>query len=100
MHDNLPFPQMTLQYLFEKTTDLISTNAALKSEKTEAKQMFSDASASVQLLEQELKQVLISPFIIGSVKELGTSDVPGRSGHQFESEGEGRMAAYSYKSQQ
>merc|ERR1712029_464399 len=48
--------KMTLQFLFEKTTDLISENATLKSERMEAKQMFSDASASVRLLELELKK--------------------------------------------
>jgi len=49
--------KLALQHLFERSTDLISTNSQLKSEKTEAKQLFSDASASVRSLEDEIRRL-------------------------------------------
>ena len=48
---------MALQHLFERSTDLISTNSQLKSDNGEVKQNFSDASASVRSLEDEIRRL-------------------------------------------
>ena len=48
---------MALQHLFERSTDLISTNSQLKSDNVEVKQNFSDASASVRSLEDEIRRL-------------------------------------------
>jgi len=49
--------KVAIQYLFDKTTDLMSSATILRSEKADVQHMFSEAAANVRTLEDEITQL-------------------------------------------